>query len=333
MVRMADVAVAAGVSITTVSHVLNRTRPVSDDLRRRVDAAVKATGYSPNIVARSLATRNSMVIGVVMSVLWNAFFGPLVSSIERTARQRGYTLLLTDSHEDAAKDRESVRVMLDRQVDGIIIAPAPTQSSDILDTLARSGTPTVLIDRFVEHQFDDVGVDNVDATAELVRHLAELGHTRIGFVHGKPGLSTTTERLAGYRLGLEQSGLHYDRKLVRSGGSRIDPASRAVQGMLSVVDPPTAVVPGNNAMTVGVLRGLRSIGAQVPNDVAIAAFDDLALADLLNPPLTAMAQPIERMGDLAARLLFKRIAGFDGPPARIVLPAKFEHRESCGCTS
>lgn len=331
MIRMQDVAAAAGVSITTVSHVLNQTRPVSDELRRRVQEAIAATNYSPNVVARSLASGNTMVIGLIMSFLWNPFFGPLVSTIERAAQRRGYSLLLTDNHEDAAKEQTQVKLMLDRQVDGIIIAPAAEHASEILDLLATRGMPTVLIDRFVDHRFDDVGVDNLSSTAELVHHLAQIGHTRIGFIQGKPGMSTTTERLAGYKLGLENAGLPYDRRLIRSGGSRIKPASRAVQALLAAADPPTAIVPGNNAMTVGVLRGLRDIGVRVPQDIAIAAFDDILLADLVSPSLTAMAQPIEKMGHVATNLLIKRIEGFDGPPTRTVLPATFEHRESCGC--
>jgi LacI family transcriptional regulator len=329
--RMVDVAAAAGVSITTVSHVLNNTRPVRDEVRHRVLEAVEQTGYSPNMVARSLATRNSKVIAVVMSFLSNPFFGPLVSSIERTAQRQGYTLLLSDNHERESQERDQLRIMIDRQVDGVIMAPVSSEPSDVIDLLAERRVPTVFIDRFADHRFDDVGVENVEATAALVTHLAQCGHTRIAFVSGRSGLSTTAERLAGYRLGLERAGLNYDRTLVRSGGSRIEPAYRAVGTLLELPAAPTAIVPANNAMSVGVLRGLRDRGVSVPGDVAIAAFDDLALADLMSPALTAMAQPIAEMGDLAAKLLLRRIRGFDGPPERKVLPASFQHRDSCGC--
>lgn len=331
MVRMAEVAVAAGVSITTVSHVLNKTRPVSTELRQKVLAAVDASGYSPNVVARSLATRNTKLIGVVMSFLSNPFFGPLVSAIEETGRRRGYTLLLTDNRESVTQEIAQVKIMMDHRVDGVILAPVSANPAKILDLLAKRGTPTVLIDRFADHRFDDVGVENVEATAGLVAHLAERGHTRIGFISGRAGLSTTTERMAGYRLGLDRAGLPYERRLVRAGGSRIEPAREAVQPLLDQRDPPTAVIPANNAMTIGVLRGLRDHGARIPDDIAVAAFDDIAWADLMNPGLTAMAQPIPEMGELAAKLLFKRIAGHTGPPQRRTLPASFQHRRSCGC--
>jgi LacI family transcriptional regulator len=329
---MADVATAAGVSVTTVSHVLNNTRPVSEELRARVLAAVEAAGYTTNSVARALATQNTMLIGVVMSFLSNPFFAPLVSSIEKTTRQRGYTLLLTDNHENPAEEAKQVKIMLDRRVDGLILAPASTNPQPILDLLARRDTPTVLVDRlFPDERFDEVGVENIEPTAALVNHLTDLGHTRIGFLSGRAGLSTTTERLAGYRLGLDRAGISYDKNLVRSGASRIEPAQTAVKALLGLSTPPTAVVAANNAMTVGALRGLREIGARVPDDVAIVAFDDIDWADLIHPGLTAMAQPIAEMGATAAKLLIKRMSGYRGARERRALPATFQHRQSCGC--
>lgn len=331
VVKMADVAAAAGVSVTTVSHVLNNTRPVSEELRRRVHDAVAASGYTTNSVARALATRNTMLIGVVMSFLSNPFFAPLVSSIEKTARRHGYTLLLTDNHENAADEATQVKIMIDRRVDGVILAPASSKPEQLLDLLSERGMPAVLVDRFADNRFDEVGVENTEPTADLVTHFAERGHTRIGFVSGRVGLSTTVERLAGYRLGLERAGLPFDRRLVRSGASRVEPATAAVHALLAVPDPPTAVIPANNAMTIGVLRGLRDRGVRVPRDMCVAAFDDIAWADLMSPSLTAMEQPIPEMGNLAAKLLINRIGGYTGPPEQRMLPPTFQHRESCGC--
>lgn len=328
---MADVAAAAGVSITTVSHVLNNTRPVSEELRQRVHEAVAASGYTTNSVARALATQNTMLIGVVTSFLSNPFFAPLVASIEKTARRHGYTLLLTDNHENATDETAQVRIMLDRRVDGVILAPSAARPEPVLDLLSRRGAPTVLVDRFVDHRFDEVCVENLESTAGLVKHLTDLGHTRIGFVSGRSGLSTSAERVIGYRTGLKRAGLRYDRTLVRSGSSRTSPAGEAVKAMMACDDPPTAIVSANNAMTIGVLRGLRSMGVRVPQDVAVVAFDDIAWADLMNPALTAVAQPIADMGHLAAQLLVKRIGGYDGPPEHRTLPPTFQHRESCGC--
>lgn len=332
MVKMADVAAAAGVSITTVSHALNNTRPVSDELRRRVLQAVSETGYTPNSVARALVTQNTMLIGVVMSFLSNPFFAPLVTQIDRTARRRGYTLLLTENHENASDEAREVKVMLDRRVDGIIIAPAARNLEQVIKQLAASGTPTVLVDRLAGGEFDEVGADNIEPTAQLVEHLAEHGHTRIGFISGRPGLSTTVERHAGYKLGLERSGLPYDRKLVRAGASEIGPARKAVEALMTGPNPPTALFSANNAMTVGALRGLRDLGLRVPDDVAVGAFDDFEWADLMAPRITTVAQPIPEIGSLATRLLLRRIDGYAGPTERHALPSVFQRRESCGCT-
>jgi LacI family transcriptional regulator len=329
---MSDVAAAAGVSVTTVSHVLNNTRPVSEELRRRVREAVEASGYTANSVARALATQSTMLIGVVMSFLSNPFFAPLVSSLEKTARAQGYTLLLTDNHENAKDEAKQIQVMLDRRVDGVILAPASIHPQPVLDLLTTRGTPTVLVDRFADHRFDEVCVENTESMATLVSHLTELGHTRIGLVSGRGGLSTTTERLAGYRLGLERAGLHFDRALVRSGASRSAAAREAVKALVTSTARPTAIVSANNDMTIGVLRGLRDLGRRVPEDIAVVGFDDFAWADLMSPGLTAMAQPIPAMGAAAAKLLIKRIGGYEGPPEHRTMPATFQHRGSCGCS-
>lgn len=331
MVKMADVAKSAGVSMTTVSHVLNNTRPVSDALRQRVLAAVEHTGYTPNSVARALATQNTMLIGVVMSFLSNPFFAPLVAHIDRTARRKGYTLLLTENHENAVDEVTQVKVMLDRHVDGIIIAPAAHDLQQILHLLTSSQTPTVLIDRLADGQFDEVGAENVAPTAHLVEHLAGHGHSRIGFISGRAGLSTTSERLSGYRLGLASSRLEFDHHLVRAGASQVGPARRAVKALMTGAHPPTALVSGNNAMTVGALRGLQDLGLRVPDDVALAVFDDFEWADLMSPRLTAIAQPVPEIGTMATRLLLRRIDGYTGPTERHAIPSVLHVRQSCGC--
>lgn len=331
LVKMADVAAAAGVSITTVSHVLSQSRPVSPELQRRVREAVAASGYTPNSVARALATQSTMLIGVVMSFLTNPFFAPMVSHIERTARRHGYTLLLTDSHERLDDEVNQIKILLDRRVDGLILAAAGAHTDPVLDLLTRADTPTVLVDRLADQRFDEVGVENSDSTASLVTHLVEHGHRRIGLVSGRAGLSTTKDRLNGYRLGLEQAGLPFERALVRSGGSNVEPAQRAVKRLLDQPQPPTALITANDAMTVGVLRGLRELGARVPDDIAIVAFDDIPWGDLMNPGLTAIAQPIDDIGRLAANLLLRRIRGYDGPPERHALAPRLHRRQSCGC--
>jgi LacI family transcriptional regulator len=332
VVTMADVAARAGVSVSTVSHVLNDTRPVSEALAGRVRRAVEATGYSPNAVARSLATSRTRLLGMVLSATSDPFFGRVFSTMEGTARQHGYSVLLSDnSHGDLELGARQVRLMLDQQISGLVLAPMGTRSGAVLDTVLRRGVPAVLVDRFVDDRFDQVGAENLEATAGLVTHLAELGHRRIAFVAGRGGLSTTTERLAGYRAGLERNGLAHERRLVRVGGSRADPAQAATRALLEGDRPPTAVISGNNEMSIGVFRALRAAGLRIPGDVAVVGYDDVAHGDLVDPPLTALAQPVGDIGRVAVELLIARIEDPCRPTEQRRMAPTLVHRRSCGC--
>jgi LacI family transcriptional regulator len=328
---MADVAAEAGVSVSTVSHVLNGTRPVSQVLTEKVRLAVEATGYSRNALARSLATSTTNIVGIVVAATSNPFFAPVFSAMEETARLHGYTVLLADSHDDPDLEAAQVRVMLDHQVAGIILASAAASPPSTLDLLFDRRVPVTLVDRFADERFNEVGTENVEATARLVTHLTELGHTRIGFVAGRTGLATTAERLAGYRLSLERAGLRFDPLLVRDGGSRAGPASTAVLQLLDAPEPPTAIVSGNNNMTLGVLRALREAAVRIPDDIAIVAYDDVEWWDLIDPGLTAIAQPIAEIGKGAITLLLDQIKDPEANVRHQRIEPVFVHRESCGC--
>jgi LacI family transcriptional regulator len=331
VVTMADIAVKAGVSVSTVSHVLNDTRPVSTDLRRRVQAAISESGYSPSLLARSLATATTSLIGVVMSATSNPFFGEVFRAMDAAARKRGFNVLLADSGDKAAIEATQVKVMLDYRVAGIVLAPAVDKSNATLDLLAHRDVPTVLVDRLSDDRFDAVGPENVDSTALLVGHLAGLGHTRIGFVEGQRGLATTEERLAGYRAGLQQAGFGYDRRLVQEGRSQFAPARAAVLRLLAQANAPTAIVSSNNAMTFGVLRALRESHVQVPDDMAVVGFDDVEYGEFISPQLTVISQPIKQIGVGAVELLLDRMRNPMRAPRQRRIPTSFVHRVSCGC--
>ncbi|MEN3360472.1 MAG: LacI family transcriptional regulator, partial [Mycobacteriales bacterium] len=247
------------------------------------------------------------------------------------ASTASYTLLLVDPREDPDYELQAVRALRERRVDGIIVAPAADPHRRSLAYLAANSVPTVLVDRLASAEFDQVGPENEEPTATLTRHLAELGHRRVGMVAGLPGLSTTDERLSGYRLGLTRSDLPYDETLVVDGGSQVEPAREAVHRLLTLPEPPTALVISNNLMTIGTLRALREAGRRVPDDMALTAFDDFEWADLLTPRLTTMAQPRFDLGTTAVRLLMDRLADPHRPPRTVRLAPQFMHRESCGC--
>lgn len=328
---MADVAKEAGVSVSTVSHVINSTRTVREETRNLVLAAIERTGYTHNTIARSLVTASTRTIGLAIPVVTNAYFTDVVHAIETAASTASYTLLLVDSREDPEHELRAVRALHERRVDGMIVAPAADPQRRALSYLAANAVPTVLVDRLASDAFDQVGPENEEPIAALVQHLAELGHRRIGLVAGLPGLTTTDERVAGYRLGLSRNGLPYDPALVAVGGSQTDPARAAVHRLLALPDPPGALVVGNNLMTIGAMRALREAGRTVPGDVALTAFDDFEWADLVTPRLTTMAQPRADLGRVAVELLMSRLADPSQPPRTVRLAPRFMHRESCGC--
>ncbi|MFC9928165.1 LacI family DNA-binding transcriptional regulator [Streptomyces sp. NPDC127190] len=337
MPTMADVARSAGVSVATVSHVLNGTRPVLPHTRQAVLDAVDALGYTPNTLARSLVTSRTRSIGLAVSAISNPYFTEILQGVEAAALEAGYSLLIADPHDDPGHERTVVQLLHERRVDGMIVAPS-AHPHDLVAYLHRHAVPTVFLDRLIDPlamdgaaRFDQVCAESAAPTARLVSHLAGLGHRRIGLVAGLPGLSTTSERIAGYRDGLTAAGLAQDDGLLVSGNSESAGAEQATAALLALPDPPTALVTANNAMTIGALRALRRLGRSVPDDIALCCFDDFAWADLFSPRLTAIAQPSRELGAQAVRVLLDRLAEPHRPARTLRLPCAFVHRTSCGC--
>ena len=331
MVTMADVARAAGVSVSTVSHVINGTRFVKEETRRLVLEAIRQTGYVHNTVARSLVTASTRTLGLAISAISNFYFADMISAIESSARATGYTLLLADTHDDPDEELRVVQALHQRRVEGVLLAPATGADGAALRYLQDLDVPTVLVDRCASSEFDQVGTENHAATARLARHLTALGHTRIGMISGLPRLRTTAERISGYTDGLESSGLTPDDQLLAPGHSSAGGAESAVRSLLGLSNPPTALVVGNNHMTIGVMRALTDLGVKVPQDIALTVFDDFEWAGLFQPRLTAIAQPIREIGAQAVRMLLERITTRRGAPRTVRLEPTFMHRDSCGC--
>lgn len=328
---MADVAARAGVSISTVSHVLNGTRKVSPATLRAVRHAMETVGYTPNILARALARSTTNTIGLALSAVSNHYFSEIVRTIETECTRHGLMILLTDTHDDPAYELKVVQALHQRRVDGIILAPAADPAQRVLRYLADNRVPTVLIDRLVSDRFDQIGVENRDATVELVRHVIGHGHRRVGLISGLAGLATTDERVEGYRAALEAAGLRFDPALVQSGASVVDRARAACRALLALEAPPTAIVTANNLMTIGAMHALRDAGLRVPEDVALVGFDDFDWAECFSPRLTVLAQPCEQIGTRATDLLVQRLADPDGARQTLRLRPALRLRNSCGC--
>jgi len=325
-----DVARKAGVSVSTVSHVLNGTRRVSPATARAVQAVIDSVGYKPNILARSLKAASSRSVGIAISSISNPYFSDIICAIESECARLGMMVFLSDTEDDPARELEVVIALHQRRVDGIILAPSADPERRALAFLRGVRLPCVLVDRTPDAEFDQVGVKNREAMRELVDHVAALGHNRIGYVGGHSGFETTLERIAGYRDCLLGRGLLVDEHLLVMGNATTDCAMVATKALLALRDPPTALVGGNNLATIGIMKALRARGLRVPKDISVVGFDDFEWADCFEPRLTLVAQPCVEIGRQAAFLLMERIAAPEGARRTVRLEASIVARESCG---
>jgi LacI family transcriptional regulator len=319
--------------MSTVSHVINGTRVVEPATVQRVREAIAKTGYRHNRLARALARGvGTQSVGVALSAQSNPYLADLVMPIEASLTQHGSLMLLGETHEDAENEYRLVNALLDRRVDGIILAPSPEAAQQTLPMLARSGLPVVLLDRLIDAtHFDQVGSDNMEPMASIVDHLVRHGHTRIALIAGMAGLATSAERREGYLRGLHRNGLAAVPELIADGGSSAAEAGRAMAELWSRGARPTAVIPANNYMTVGVLKWLRQARIVVPRDVALAGFDDFEWSDLIDPPLTAVAQNWMTIGQRAIEMLTDRMSNPNRPFRTERIVASLMIRQSCGC--
>ncbi|MGY2221150.1 LacI family DNA-binding transcriptional regulator [Pseudomonas gingeri] len=331
MVTMDDVAKIARVSTSTVSHVLNGTRKVSPATVRAVELAIEQLGYIPNTLARSLARSRTHTIGVAISALSNHYFSETVHAIETECAKHGIMMLFVDTHDDPEQELRVVKALHHRRVDGILLAPSSGSRALALDYLLENEIPAVLVDRLVTAGFDQVGVENRRSTEELVRHLIDHGHRRIGFIAGRPGFSTTDERVEGYQAALDKAGLPFDRALLVNGGSDSEPARLATAQLLALQSPPTAIMAANNLMTLGAMHALRDAQVEVPGQMALVGFDDFDWADFFVPRLTLIAQPVKALGAEAVNLLLKRIEAPEAQRQTVHLAPTLRIRNSCGC--
>lgn len=336
MATIFDVARTAGVSTSTVSHVVNGTRKVNAETAQRVKEAIAAVGYTPNGIARALAVSSTNSVGIAVSTISNPYFGDIICAIERECTRLGLMVFLSDTHDDPEHELAVVKAQHLRRVDGIILAPSSTGDSETLDYIEANKIPCVLVDRLISSRFDRVGIQNRHAMELVVGHLAEHGHRRIGFISGQPGFATTIERTEGFRAALAERGLPVDETMI-STGATIDHATAAAVALLSRPDRPSALAVGNNMSTIGVMRAIRTVGLRVPEDIALIGFDDFEWADCFEPRLTVVAQPVAEIGRRAAELLVRRIASSGREDGEIVRPQVVRLkpalviRNSCGC--
>ncbi len=328
MTTMQDVAERAGVSVTSVSHVINATRPVSEELRQRVLAAMDELGYQRNLLARSLRRGQTHTIGIIVPDNVNPFFAEIARGIEDVSYERGYSLILCNSDSNLDKELHYTGVLVDKQVDGIVFVAAGHSIERVVG-LQRRNVPVVLVDRELPGANADVVLaDNARGGWLATQHLLTLGHRRIGCITGPSELTPSADRVAGYRQALAEAGIAVDSELIRRGDFHFASGYDAAQQLLALPDPPTALFACNDLMAVGAIRAAADMGRNTPADLSIVGFDDVPLASFICPPLTTVAQPVYDMGALAARLLLERIENPTAPPTRHMLDVQLVVRRS-----
>jgi LacI family transcriptional regulator len=323
---MRDVAALASVSLKTVSRVVNQESGVSPELVRRVLDAVGLLGYRHNLTASSLrrADHKTATIGLLLDDSSNPFSSELLRAIEDVAWERGTLALAGSSDEDPDRQRELLHALVSRRVDGLIAVPASGNQSSLLRERLL-GRPIVLVDRPAP-EADSVTVDNRAGATRALRHLVAHGHRRIAFLSDLRSLWTATERHAGYVEGLATEGITLDQRLTVMDVRGVDAAERAVSTLLSSAEPPTALLTGQNLITIGAIHALQQLGLQ--HRVAVVGFDDFPLADLLDPRVSVVAQDPTAVGRTAAELLFGRLDGDSRPPQHVVVPTRLTARGS-----
>jgi LacI family transcriptional regulator len=331
MPNIYDVATRARVSVATVSAVLNESAFVSPALKARVQSAVTALGYQPNLLARSMARQKTQTLGMIVPDIANPFFPEVVRGAEDVAHTAGYTLLISSSDNDIRKEEVYLRLFLAKRVDGVILTKAPGRMPrELQRAFVRARVPVVLLARTVSGFVTDaVELDDKGAAYDGVTHLLRLGYRRVAFVGGLRGASTSRKRLYGYKAALRDSNVPLDPALLTEGDFRVESGYRA--GLELLKHRPDAVFIANYLMTVGFMAALRQYRMRCPDDVALVTCDDYPWMDSFSPRLTTIDLPKRELGAAAAQLLVERIAKGKGRARTVTLKNALRVRDSCGC--
>jgi LacI family transcriptional regulator len=331
MATIKDVAREAGVSVATVSKILNYQDYSKAETREKVMATIKRLNYQPNHAAQSMVNKKTGMIALIIPDVRNPFFTEVARGVEDAANKHNYRVMLCNTDEDPLKQQNYLRALQGRIVDGFIIAVASDDSRQ-LKKINRVELPFVFIDRECRnYRTDAVIVDNRDGAFKAVRHLLCNGRRRVGFISGKRDTQTGRERLRGYQEALTEAEIPLCQALIKDGKFTGEGGYQAANALLSSGDRPDALFVANNAMTVGVIRALTEAGVRIPEEMALVCFDDADWAEFFTPALTVIRQPTYTMGSLAGEILFQRIS--ESKPSEIkeiVLKPELVVRKSCG---
>ena len=307
MATIKDVAALAGISYTTVSHVVNKTRPVSEEVRLKVEAAIKSLDYVPSAVARSLKAKTTATIGLLVPNSLNPYFAELARGIEDYCERNGYCVILCNSDDNPDKQRSYLRVLLEKRIDGLIVASAGGDSG-LAQGLAGVKTPMVIVDRGLEGvDADLVRIDHEYGAYLATRHLLELGHRDIATIGGPASTSVAQMRQAGFARALKEAGVEvFPSRMLESDFTSTGGYNAA--SILLERNPPSAIFAGNDMIGIGVLRAAAERNVRVPAELSVIGFDDIQMSRYVYPALTTVGQSILQLGEMAAEVLLRRIA-------------------------
>jgi LacI family transcriptional regulator len=330
MATIHDVAKLAGVAPITVSRVINNSGYINDKTRKKVEAAIAKLGYVPNILARSLKSKRTNTLALIFTDITNPFFTILARGVEDTAGDAGFNVIFCNTDESQEKEDNYIQVILQKQVDGIILVPAESNTKSI-QIIKDQGTPLVVFDRRIANaDVDVVRGDSEGGAKQLTQHLIDLGHRRIAIITGSRDVSTAEDRLIGYKKAMEENGLKNN---IQSYYGKFTQASgNSLTRIIFEKNPkPSAIFAANNMIAIGVLRALYELGFRVPDDIALVSFDGIPDNLTMFPFMTTVSQPAYDMGKTATELLISRIKNVSGAGYKeIVFPVEFIKRESSG---
>jgi len=331
IVHLYEVAKTAGVSIATVSRVINDSPHVSPVTRSMVQQVIKKLKYSPNRVAKRLRNRyaSGNLLGVLIPDIQNPFYVEVLRGIEDIAYDNKYALIMCNFSQDEKKEQLYLDILQSESVDGLIAAPTHEQDQKVIN-LVKSGLPIVCVDRGLSGvDVDLVLVENKEGAFAAVDHLAKNGYKRIAYISGLIQLPSSRQRESGYISAIEANKLQLDRELIRYGDSSHESGVRLCDELLNLARPADAIFTGNNLITLGALETIHKRRLNIPKDIAIIGFDDMYWSISLNPPLTAVRQPAYEIGKRAAELLIQRINDPLRPTVSMILKTELMIRNSC----
>jgi LacI family transcriptional regulator len=307
MATITDVAKEAGVSVSTAARVLSGRGYAADGTRRVVMEAARSLGYVPNQIARSLRTRRSRMIGLLIGDVENSFYSAIAKQVESVAKEAGYHVVLCNSNDDPQVEREYLMLLDGMQIDGLIVTPS-SKNRRYLAQLVQKGIVIIQVDRRVERlAADAILVDNEAGAHSAVAHLIEAGHEAIGILTGDLEVATARQRLAGYKRALKEHGIVLRERLIKAGSFHRDHAIEDATDLIRVRPSPTAIFAANNILAEATLMALGEQGMSVPKDMSVIAFDDVQWMGMVDPPLTTVRQPVADLGRSAAELMFRRL--------------------------